>query len=66
MHTLAELQRSAPPQSAFVAQSRWHAPTLPQVVPEGQALSVPQPLQMPPGAVVEQVLMPGQSEFVRH
>ena len=64
--TLVAAHRSAPPQSALEVQSRWQAPTLPQVVPVGQSLSVPQPVQMPPGAVVVQVLRPGQSELVRH
>ena len=59
-------QRLVPPQrlpaeqSASVWQSRTHAPTWPQVVPVGQSLSVPQPLQTPPGAVTVQLERPGQ------
>lgn len=49
------VQRSAPPQSASVVQSRTHAAKLPHVVPLGQSPSVPQPLQTPPGAVAVHV-----------
>lgn len=65
-HWPNELQRSAPPQSALVEQSRTHAANWPQEVPEGHAAPVPQPLQMPPGAVFAQVPVPGQSLLVRH
>jgi len=44
-------QRSAPPQSESVVQARAHAAKFPQVVGDGQSVSLPQPLQMPPGAV---------------
>lgn len=60
------VQRRAPPQSALVVQSRTHEPNMLQLVPEGQSLMVPQPPQMPPGAVAVHVLMPGQSALVRH
>lgn len=60
------MHRRPPRQSASVVQSRTQALKVPQVVPEGQSLSVPQPLQMPPGAVVVQVLIPGQSVLSRH
>lgn len=54
-------------QSALELQSVTHAgmPGPQEVVP-GQSLSLPQPLQMPPGAVRLQVLMPGQSASTRH
>jgi hypothetical protein len=48
-------QRNAPPQSESVVQSRAQAAKFPQVVGEGQSVSPPQPLQMPPGAVRVQV-----------
>jgi hypothetical protein len=54
-HRYVVVQRSAPPQSESLRQSRTQAPKLPQLVPEGQSVLVPQPLHTPPGAVAVQV-----------
>lgn len=61
-----DVQRSPPRQSASVVQSRTQALKVPHEVPEGQSDELLQPLQMPPGAVVVQVLEPGQSPLMRH
>lgn len=65
-HRPVPVQRSAPPQSASTVQSRVQAPKLPQSVPEGQSLMVPQPLHTPPGAVTVHEDWPGQSGALRH
>lgn len=54
-HRPVDVQRSAPPQSESVEQSRTQAAKFPQSVPLGQSELLPQPLHTPPGAVVVQV-----------
>ncbi len=59
-------QRIPTGQSSLSKQARWHAPKRQQVVPVGQVVTAEQPLQMPPGAVLAQVRVPGQSLLPTH